>query len=143
MWSRERERERERERPRIQSRLPALSCQHRARRGAQTHELRDHNLGQSQSLNQLSHPGAPSPSYYYFDDLKWSVLSSDNCFNVMVANHISFVDKVNLLLIFFGLKSLFGLPLSKTRFPSIMRNMLTFIYLSFLEGITLYRHFIQ
>ena len=33
-------------------------CQHRAGRGAQTHEP-DHDLSQSQSINRLSHPGAP------------------------------------------------------------------------------------
>ena len=65
-WKRERERERERERGRqrarhrIWSRLQALSCQQRARRRAQTHGLWDHDLSQSQMLNLLSHPGAPS-----------------------------------------------------------------------------------
>ena len=53
----------EREGDRIWSRLQALSCQHRARCGAQTHELWDHDLGQSQTLNQLSHPGAPSKTH--------------------------------------------------------------------------------
>ena len=50
---------RERGRHRIQSRLQALNRQHRARRGARTHELRDHDLSRSWTLNQLSHPGAP------------------------------------------------------------------------------------
>ena len=50
---------RERGRHRIRSRLQALSHQPRARRGAQTHKLRDHDLSRSQSPNQLSHPGAP------------------------------------------------------------------------------------
>ena len=49
----------ERGRHRIQSRLQALSCQHRDRRGAQTHKLQDHDLSQSRTLNQLSHPGTP------------------------------------------------------------------------------------
>ena len=44
---------------RIRSGLQALSCQQRARHEAQTHELCDHDLNQSQMLNQLSHPGAP------------------------------------------------------------------------------------
>ena len=65
---REREREkarvgegqREKGRHRIQSRFQALSCQHRARHGAQTHELWDHDLNWSWTLNRLSHPGAPS-----------------------------------------------------------------------------------
>ena len=34
-------------------------CQHRARRGAQTHGLRDHDLSRSRTPNRLSHPGAP------------------------------------------------------------------------------------
>lgn len=51
-----------------------------------------------------------SPSYYYLRPYSGTfVLSSNNCLNVMVANHICFIDKVNLLLIFLGLKSLFGL----------------------------------
>ena len=50
---------RERGRHRIRSRLQALSCQHRAQCGARTHELWDHDLSWSWTLNQLSHPGAP------------------------------------------------------------------------------------
>ena len=57
------ERERKRERAgggadRIRNRLQALSCQHRAWCGAQTHKPWDHDLSQSQMLNRLSHPGA-------------------------------------------------------------------------------------
>ena len=37
----------------------ALCEQRKARCGAQTHEPRDHDLSQSQVLNQLSQPGAP------------------------------------------------------------------------------------
>ena len=40
------------------SRLQALSCRHRARRGARTHGLCDHDLSRSQVLNLLSHPEA-------------------------------------------------------------------------------------
>ena len=60
-WHREHEqaRGRERGRHRIRSRLQALSCQHRARHEAQTHELWDHDLSWSQALNQLSCPGTP------------------------------------------------------------------------------------
>ena len=43
----------------IGSRLQAPSCQHRARRGARTHEPWDHDLSRSRLLNLLSHPGAP------------------------------------------------------------------------------------
>ena len=53
------ERGSERGRHRITSRLQALSCQHRARRGARTHRPRDHDLSRSQMLNLLSHSGAP------------------------------------------------------------------------------------
>ena len=49
----------ERGRHRIGSRLQALSCQHRARRRARTHELWGHDLSRSRTLNRLSHPGAP------------------------------------------------------------------------------------
>ena len=51
--------QRERGRDRIWSRLQALSRQHRARCGTQTHELWDHDLSRSWMLNQLSHPGTP------------------------------------------------------------------------------------
>ena len=61
----EQERGRERGRHRIWSRLQALSCQHRARCGARTHGLRDHDLSWSQTLNQLNHPGAPD--IYHFN----------------------------------------------------------------------------
>ena len=47
-------------RHRIWSRLQALSCQHRAWHGVQTHKPWDHDLSQSQTLNWLSHPGAPA-----------------------------------------------------------------------------------
>ena len=51
---------RKRGRHRIQSRPQALSCQHRAWCGAQTHEPWDHDLSRNQTLNWLSHPGTPS-----------------------------------------------------------------------------------
>ena len=51
---------RQRGRHRIGSRLQAPSCQHRARCGAGTHRLRDHDLSWSRLLNWLSHPGAPT-----------------------------------------------------------------------------------
>ena len=39
------------------SRLQAVSTKPDG--GAQTHELQDHDLSRSWTLNQLSHPGAP------------------------------------------------------------------------------------
>ena len=48
--------QRERERQNLKQ---APHCQPRARRGARTHEARDHDLSRSRRLNQLSHPGAP------------------------------------------------------------------------------------
>ena len=50
---------RERGRHRIQSRLQALSCQHRARCRVQTHEPWGHDLSRSWTLNWLNHPGTP------------------------------------------------------------------------------------
>ena len=55
----EQRRGRERGRYRIWSRIQALSCQHRAWSGAQTHRPRDHHLSRSRTLNRLSHPGTP------------------------------------------------------------------------------------
>ena len=62
-WNTSGGRGRQRRRQRIQSRLQALRCQHRARCGARTHGMRDHDLSQSQMLNQLSHSGAPHSPY--------------------------------------------------------------------------------
>ena len=50
---------RERGRHRIWNGLRALSCQHRAQRGAQTHGPWDHDLSGSRPLNRLKHPGTP------------------------------------------------------------------------------------
>uniref|UniRef100_A0ABI7WZL1 Sidoreflexin n=1 Tax=Felis catus TaxID=9685 RepID=A0ABI7WZL1_FELCA len=60
LFVRQRQRGRGRERGRrgIPSRLQPLSCQHRARRRAQTHTLRDHDRSRSRTLNGLSHRGA-------------------------------------------------------------------------------------
>ena len=57
----ERGRGRERGRLRIQSRLQAPSCQHRARSGARTHEpnRENHDLSRNHMLNRLSRPGVP------------------------------------------------------------------------------------
>ena len=55
---------RERGRHRIRSRLQAPSRQHRAQCGAQTHKPWDRDLSRSQSLNRLSHPGAPHNAFF-------------------------------------------------------------------------------
>lgn len=44
------------------------------------------------------------------------VLRSDDHLSVAVVTHICFINKVNLL-IFWGLKSVFGLPFKKCNFP--------------------------
>ena len=54
---------RDRGRHRIRSRLLAPSHQHRARRGAQIHKPWGHDLSRSQTLNRLSHPGAPRATF--------------------------------------------------------------------------------
>ena len=63
-WERERARAQAKEaqkegRYRIWRRLQALSCQHRAQRGAQINKLWDHDQSRIRTFNQLSHPGAP------------------------------------------------------------------------------------
>ena len=65
IWERERQSAsrgggRERRRHRIRSRLQALSSQHRARRGAQTHRPWDHDRSWSWTLNRLSHQAPQS-----------------------------------------------------------------------------------
>ena len=57
-WAKEGQRERGRGRYRTWSRLQALSCHHRAWRGARTHKPWDHDLSWSQRLNRLNHPGS-------------------------------------------------------------------------------------
>ena len=65
MFERERARagEEQRGRHRIWNRLQALSGHHRARHGARTQKLWDHDLSRSQMLNHLSHPGTPTGFY--------------------------------------------------------------------------------
>ena len=76
----------ERGRHRIWSRLHALSCQHRAHRGALTHKSWDHDLSWSWTLNPLSHPGALAPLLPLFF-LRWcfsatSLITGDVLFSV-------------------------------------------------------------
>ena len=52
-WERERQKKKETENPK-----QAPLCQHKARHGSKTREPWDHDLNPSQTLNQLSHPGA-------------------------------------------------------------------------------------
>ncbi|VFV25970.1 Hypothetical predicted protein [Lynx pardinus] len=61
-------RDRERRRHRIRSRLQALSYQHRARRGARTHEPQDHDLSHSTGFNLPTSPKPESRSKMGFDN---------------------------------------------------------------------------
>ena len=88
LFIRDRKRERERKRyhewgrgreggrQRIWSRLQALSCQCRAWCRAWTHELWDHDMSWSWTLNQLSHPGAPQGRKFLSDFYKWLLLQT-------------------------------------------------------------------
>ena len=80
-------RSRERGKHRIQSRLQAPSSQHRARHGARTHRLPDHDLNRSRTLNRLSHPGAPRAVFSVWTDdnlggERQSLLMGDLCVNL-------------------------------------------------------------
>ena len=66
-WVGEGQRERETQNPK---QLQALSCQHRARHGAWTHDLQNHDLSRSRTLNPLSHPGAPAHFIFKEDTLR-------------------------------------------------------------------------
>ena len=76
---------RERGRHRIWNRLQALSCQHGARRGAQTHGPWDHDLSRSRTLNRPSHPGAPKVDSFQFcitgsyQQFHYSCVPSNSC----------------------------------------------------------------
>ena len=84
---------RERGRHRIRSRLQALSCQHRARRGARTHRPWDHDLSRSWTLNRLSHPGAPSSISTY--RLSWSIVLSTSFISLLFSHLTNFIDPWN------------------------------------------------
>ena len=73
---------RERGRHRVQSRLQALSCQHRAQCGARTHRLQDHDLSRSRTLNRLSHPGAPRTQWIFIK----SKYTSSTTFSLWMGN---------------------------------------------------------
>ena len=77
------ERERETGRHRIQSRLHAVSCQHRAQCGAWTHRPWDHDLSWSQTLNQLSHPGTP-PNFSEASIDTYKMKTTSHSISVMV-----------------------------------------------------------
>ena len=79
---------RERGRHRIQIKLQALSCQHRARCGARTHKPLNHDLSWSQMLNQLSHPGTPRTPDLYIQLFTWHChwKCSTNMSNTKVPN---------------------------------------------------------
>ena len=57
-------------RQRIRVSLQDLSCQHSPQHRAQTHKLWDHDLSWSQTLNRVSHPGAPMR---FFSNNNWYV----------------------------------------------------------------------
>ena len=80
----------EREGDIIWRRLQALSCQHRAKCGAQTHKLWDHALSLSGTLNQLSYPGAPQIFKYciYF------LCVTSNTFCKVKPNFVSVYDAI-------------------------------------------------
>ena len=78
---------RDRGRRRIRSRLQAPSCQHRARHGAQTHGLGDHDLSQSQTLNWLSHPGAPLKDTFIEFKADSFLLSTLKCHSILSGLH--------------------------------------------------------
>ena len=81
------ERGRERGRHRVQSRLHALSCQHRARRRAGTHRARDHHVSRSWTFNRLSHPGAPD---VFHCSLKSSQYPYGCCFKFST-RHVTYI----------------------------------------------------
>ena len=108
-WETERDRawggEGQRGGDRIGSRLQDPSCQHRARHGARTHKLQDHDLNQSRTLNQLSHPGTPPPKKVFNGDFSNIYKSTEKRTNPMS-------PMTNTCPIFFLLTSTCFLPYS-------------------------------
>ena len=148
--------QRERGSHRIGSRLQALSCQHRARLGARTHELWDHDLSWSWTLTWLSHPGAPIAPFFNVDIYLNSAIDVDpqrtlvllcsDGINIYLSTYfhflLLFVPSCNSLFqfefIFFFLKTSFwfsiNTDLKRWKF-SVLFSVNVFISLSFLKGI--------
>ena len=84
----------QREGDKIRGRLQALSCQHRTRHGAGTHEVQDHDLSGSWEFNPLSLPGAPSRSFReLFFLLRFSVLIQGVTFGSVERHCLGFFFK--------------------------------------------------
>ena len=101
----------ERGRHRIWSRLQALSCQHRARRGAWTHKPQDHDPSRSPTLNWLSHPGAPELLFSTCLICSLFLFSSLSFFGLIFFLWFHFISTIGLLTVslknfFFGACSL-------------------------------------
>ena len=92
--------QRERRRHRIQSRLQALSCQHRAWCGARTHKSWDCDLNRSRILNWLSHPGAPSFFPFYIS-LSLSLSISINIYIYLFMVLYNYDYSVSIIFILF------------------------------------------
>ena len=67
------EEQRERETQNLKQ-IQAQSYKHRAWCQAWTQELRDHDLSQSQTLNQLGHPGTPGREFLMFCQKMFKVM---------------------------------------------------------------------
>ena len=85
----------ERGRHRIWSRLQALSCQHRARRKAWTHQLWDHDLSWSWMLNRLSHPSAPGLHSFWWEISYWFYQES-----LLMMSHFSVLSYSPFIFVF-------------------------------------------
>ena len=103
-WETERDRaqagegQRERDTHRIQSRLQAPSCQHRARCGIQTHKPQDHDLSRSLTPNRLSHPGALEFILLLsYNRRSWFVDSPQAFLHIY---HLKFLEPLNHKLLF-------------------------------------------
>ena len=97
----------ERGRHRIQSRLQALSCQHRAWHRAQTHQPWDHNP----TLNWLSHPGAP---HTFFSSAHGNILQ----YRPQVRpGRLNRFEKIGIIQSIFSNHSATKLEISKGRLP--------------------------
>ena len=96
-WEGQREREREGETQNLKT-GSRLSCQHRARHGARTHEPWDHDPSQSQMLHRLSHPGTPLISIFWRTNFVF-----DGCFSIFLFLSASLISALIFIISFFVL----------------------------------------
>ena len=124
-------------RHRIWNRVQALSCQHRARRGAQTHGPRDHDPSRSRTLNRLSNPGAPNDFIFYFCFCPAEKGKEESLLSILLSNLKKIPQKCLLTFIFISFfhkdQATTFLGLSELGLRDQACNLIPLVFFSFLS----------